>query len=124
MRELNLIARLIGRIEHEGRRAGAVRISSVRLRVGECAGVRPAALVLAFQRLAVGTIAQGAGLEIEVLPLESSCEVCGCRFRVVQFSFECPYCGSCRTRVVAGEDVVLESVTVVTAYDPSLTRVH
>jgi hydrogenase nickel incorporation protein HypA/HybF len=124
MRESSLITRLLLRVEQEGRAAGAVRVTSVCLRIGECAGVEPVRLMETFQTLARGTIAQGAALRIERISLESRCESCGGRFRVVRFHFECPFCGSRRTRVVAGEEFVLESVTVVTECDPSLTWTH
>jgi hydrogenase nickel incorporation protein HypA/HybF len=124
MRETSLVSQLLLRVEQEGRAAGAVRVAAVRLRIGECAGVEPGRLLSAFDALARGTIACGATVRIERVALESRCESCGGRFRVVRFRFECPSCGSRRTRVVAGEEVVLESVTVVTECDPSLTRTH
>jgi hydrogenase nickel incorporation protein HypA/HybF len=124
MHESRLIVRLIQRIEQEGRAAGAVRVAAVRLRIGECAGVEPGRLLSTFELEARGTLAQGAMVRIERVALESLCESCGGRFRVEGFHFECPGCGSRRTRVVAGEEFVLESITLVTECDPSLTRAH
>lgn len=124
MHESSFVLRLLRRIEQEGRAAGAVRISAVRVRVGECAGVSAGPLLRAFEQLARGTMAQGALLRIERAALESLCETCGCRFRVIGFRFECPACGGRRTRVVGGEEIVLESLTVVTECDMSLTWIH
>lgn len=124
MRETRLIVRLLRRVEQEGRAAGAVRVASVGVRIGVCSGVEPARLLAAFTTCARGTIAHGARLTIERVALESRCESCGAHFRVVRYCFQCPACGSRRTRVVAGEEVVLESVTVVTECDPSLSFLH
>jgi hydrogenase nickel incorporation protein HypA/HybF len=124
MRELSLIARLLRRIEQEGRAAGAVRVSAVRLRVGACSGVEPGGLIRAFDRLAWGTLAQGARLEIERVAVVAECHGCGSRFQVECYCFQCPSCGSRRTQVVAGGEVVLESLTIVTECDASLTWVH
>lgn len=124
MRETDLIFRLLRRIEQEGRAAGAVRVSAVRVRVGVCAGVEPGRLLSVFDRQARGTLAQGAVITIERVPLESRCDTCGSHFHVVQYCFQCPVCGSHRTRVVAGEEFVLESVTVVTECNPSLPGLH
>lgn len=124
MRETGLILQLLRRIEQEGRAAGALRVASVRVRVGVCSGVEPRRLVATFDAQSRGTLAQGAVLTIERVALESRCDACGGRFRVVGFSFRCPGCGSHRTRVVAGEEFVLESLTVVTECDPSLSRLH
>jgi hydrogenase nickel incorporation protein HypA/HybF len=124
MHEARLILRLLRRIEQEGRAAGAVRVSAVRVRIGECAGVEPRRLLVAFETQARGTLAHGAMLTIERVALEARCEDCGSHFRVMGFCFQCPACGSPRTRVVAGEEFVLESVTVVTEGDPSSCQFH
>src|SRR6185437_1149423 len=108
MRETGLIVRLLRRVEQEGRATGAVRVSSIRVKIGVCSGVEPGRLLAAFDRYARGTIAQGALLRIESVALESNCDSCGSRFRVDRYRFECPSCGSARTRVVAGEEFVLE----------------
>jgi hydrogenase nickel incorporation protein HypA/HybF len=124
MNEAGLILSLIRRVERASRTAGAVRVSAVRLKVGECAGVETRRLYTTFERLSRGTVVQGAMLTIERVRLESRCDACGSRFPVVRYRFECPNCGSRRTRVVAGEEFVLESVTVVNECDPSLGRLH
>ncbi|MFO0910793.1 MAG: hydrogenase maturation nickel metallochaperone HypA [Isosphaeraceae bacterium] len=124
MREWNLIDQVLRRIEQERRSTGAVRISAIRVRIGERSGVDPVALLELFERLAQGTVAQGAYIQIERIALEAGCGQCGSRFRVVSCQISCPYCGSRRTRIVAGEEFVLESLTVVTECDPSLTCFH
>jgi hydrogenase nickel incorporation protein HypA/HybF len=112
MHETALMAQLLRRVEQEARAAGAARVKAVRLRVGELSGVEPRLLESAFDWLAPGTVADGARLEIEPVPLEASCEACGRRFRVEQFHFRCPACGGDRTRAVAGEELVLEGLSV------------
>lgn len=124
MRELNLILRLIQRIEQEGRAAGAVRVSAIRVKVGVCSGVEPSSLRALFDSRAQGTLAQGASLTVESVGLESQCDDCGGRFPVVNYRFQCPVCLSQRTRVVTGEEFVLESVTVVTECDPDFFTYH
>jgi hydrogenase nickel incorporation protein HypA/HybF len=119
MHETALMTQLLRRIEREARAAGAARVKAVRLRVGELSGVEPRLLESAFAWLAPGTVADGASLEIEPVPLEASCESCGQRFRVEQFRFRCPACGGDRTRAVAGEDLILESLTVEDEREPA-----
>jgi hydrogenase nickel incorporation protein HypA/HybF len=124
MRELSWCATLLRRIERECQGGGAVRIAAIRLRIGECAGVDPRRFSGVFQALARGTIAQGAVLRIERVALEGHCERCASRFAVVDYRFACPCCGSARTRVVAGDEIVLESLTIVHECDPSLGGLH
>jgi hydrogenase nickel incorporation protein HypA/HybF len=119
MHETALMAHLLRRIERETLAAGAARVTAVRLRVGEFAGVEPGLLEDAFRRLTPGTLAEGARLEVVTVLLGAQCESCGHPFRVEQFRFQCPVCGGRQTRVVAGEELVLESLTVGTEPEPS-----
>jgi hydrogenase nickel incorporation protein HypA/HybF len=114
MHETTLAAQLLRRIERAARAEGAARVTAVRLRVGEFAGVEPELLRIGFLRLAAGTMAEGARLEVEPVPLEAECAECGLRFRVEAFRFACPACGSGRTRVVSGEEMTLEEMTIAT----------
>ena len=114
MHETALAAQLLRRVEGAARAEGAARVTAVRLLVGEFAGVEPELLESGFRLMAAGTLAQGARLEVERVPLEAECAACGLRFRVRDFRFACPECGSGRTRVVAGEDLVLDALTLAT----------
>jgi len=121
MHETALVAHLLRRVVQEARAAGAARVTVVCLRVGEFAGVEPSLLEDAFQRQSPGTLAEGARLEIVAVLLEALCDLCGHRFRVEQFRFQCPTCAGCRTRVVAGEEFELESLSVAT--EPETSKV-
>ena len=103
------------------RRGRPVRraVTAVRLRVGEFAGIEPSLLEDAFRRQSPGTSAEGARLEVVAVLLEALCDSCGHRFRIEQFRFRCPICGGCRTRVVAGEELELESLSVTNDPGPS-----
>jgi len=119
MHETALAAHLLRRVVQEAQAAGAARVTAVRLRVGEFAGIEPSLLEDAFRRQSPGTAAAGARLEIVAVFLEALCDSCVHRFRVEQFRFQCPTCGGCRTRVVAGEEFELESLSVTTEPEPS-----
>jgi len=114
MHETALIQQLLRQVEHAAREAGATRVTAVYLKAGEFVGVHPKLLESAFEQLKVGTLAESARLEIETVPLEVFCESCCVTIRVEHFRFRCPVCGNGRTRVVAGEELILESLSVVT----------
>jgi hydrogenase nickel incorporation protein HypA/HybF len=119
MHETALAAQLLRQIEQEAEAVGASRVTEVRLQVGELAGVEPVLLEEAFRRLAPNTQAAGARLELVLVPLAATCESCGRSFQVERFRFQCPVCGGVRTRVIAGEELVLESLVVVTERNSS-----
>lgn len=119
MHETALAAHLLHRIVQEAQTAGAARVTTVRCRVGEFAGIEPSLLESAFRWQSLGTLVEGARLEIVTVLLEALCDSCGAGFRVEQFRFQCPTCGGCRTRVVAGEELELESLSVSSDPEPS-----
>jgi hydrogenase nickel incorporation protein HypA/HybF len=121
MHETTLIAQLLRRVEQVAREAGAERVTAVRLKAGEFAGAHPRLLESAFDQLKVGTLAEDAQLDIEAVPLELFCDPCGRRFAVEHFRFRCPKCGNTKTQVVAGEDLILESLSIATRQDPCET---
>lgn len=112
MHECTLMNTLLVRAESECRSAGATRVLAIRLLVGDFSGVEPFSLRSAFELLAPGTIAEGARLEIDRVPLCAECEACSRQFRVEAFQFLCPECRSGRTRILSGDELVLESLTV------------
>jgi hydrogenase nickel incorporation protein HypA/HybF len=112
MHETSLMASLLNRVGEELTKLGAARVLSIRVSVGELAGVDPRLLEIAFRQLTVGTPADGACFDVEIVPVTAVCESCRARFTVYEFHFRCPDCGSGRTQAVAGEQVLLESLTV------------
>lgn len=98
-------------LEHaEGQNAG--RIHGITLRVGRLSGVVPEALEFAFEVVTRGTIAEGATLTIEALPLRCHCPTCGLDFEPPEFDFTCPTCGDPRTRVSSGQELELACLEV------------
>jgi hydrogenase nickel incorporation protein HypA/HybF len=91
-------------------RAPAVR--SVRLRVGEAAGVVPASLEFCFRGLTEGTKLEGAALEIERVPFTLYCRNCESELRSDPSLMLCPACGSAEVRAAGGFELEVVSVDV------------
>ncbi len=68
MHEAKLCLQLLALADRHRARAGAQRITALRLEVGALCGVSPDALALAFPVCAAGTTADGARLRIEHAP--------------------------------------------------------
>lgn len=112
MHERSLVQSLLRQVSDLARGQGAVRVSAIRMSVGEFAGVEPELMQIAYDDLVSDTSLIGAELVIERVPLEARCEACGQEFVVEAFRFECPGCHSPNTVVVRGEGLILESVTM------------
>ncbi|MCS6816741.1 MAG: hydrogenase maturation nickel metallochaperone HypA [Blastocatellia bacterium] len=84
---------------------GRARVKVVRLRIGELAGVIPESLRFCFEVASEGTVAQGAELQIEHVPVMSRCTDCRCDFEVEQYAFICPNCDSPNVELISGNEL-------------------
>ena len=110
MHELSVclaLTRTVARIAGEH---GAERVERIRLRVGPLSGIETPLLEHAFPLAAAGTPAEGARLEIRAAPVVVACTVCGKETECAPNRLLCGSCGDFRTRVVSGEEMLLESV--------------
>ncbi|MBU5635330.1 hydrogenase maturation nickel metallochaperone HypA [Geomonas sp. Red69] len=110
MHEITLVTGLFEIINEQVAVRGIESISKVRLKVGELAAVEPMTLAACFEVVAQGTVAEGAELEIEEVPLAGRCRGCGERFRIVNFNFICPCCAGGDVEMTGGRELYLESL--------------
>ncbi len=88
------------------------KVASIKLRIGEMSGVVPDALRFSFQIASEGTIAQGATLNIEHVPLTARCNDCLETFHIKNYCFECSVCGGSNFKVISGRELMIEEVEV------------
>jgi hydrogenase nickel incorporation protein HypA/HybF len=91
---------------------GASSIHSLKMRVGSMSGVVPEALEFAFDIVIQGTIADGATLEIETVPVICYCSKCKLEFQALDLFYECPLCGQISSQVLSGREIELTSMEV------------
>ena len=107
MHELS-IAESVVRIA--SRQADGRRVTKVQMKVGYLRQVVPSALAFSFELLAEGTPVEGAGLEMEQVPAEGRCRVCGKESRMDTFPLQCAGCGSIDLEILKGEELLVESL--------------
>ncbi|MEX0704102.1 MAG: hydrogenase maturation nickel metallochaperone HypA [Planctomycetales bacterium] len=114
MHEFSVVRSLLTQIERIVSGEELVgRVTEVGVQVGEFSGVDPELLGLAFEQLAPSSsAARYARLTVRRVPLQARCEGCVRTFDVVDFRFFCPECRRPDVTIVAGEELVLESVTL------------
>lgn len=114
MHEISIASSLLQIVEEKAALHGIASVSSLRLKVGELAAVEPATLTAAFEVLAEGTVAAGAALAIETVPLRGECGRCRGRFRIEKLDFRSPCCPGAQVAVVGGKELYLESLEATT----------
>ena len=70
----------------------ASKISRITLKIGDMSGVELEALNMSFDVLTKNTIAEGAELIVNKIPIIGQCNKCGKEFHIEQYNFFCPEC--------------------------------
>ncbi|HOM29883.1 MAG TPA: hydrogenase maturation nickel metallochaperone HypA [Deltaproteobacteria bacterium] len=104
MHEMSLVCSLLDIVEEYAGRHGFSRVKSIRLSCGSLAGVEEKALRFAFEVASKGTRAEGASLELEVLPIVLRCLACGAEGVSEDFPSACRACGSSETVLAGGTE--------------------
>lgn len=109
MHELALAQGMLDIAEEELARHNCTRLKLLRVQVGAMSGVVPDCLDFAFTSLVQGTRQEGARLEIEKIPLQLQCVMCGTDFEAdggPADLWTCPNCGEVfGHRVRAGKEM-------------------
>jgi hydrogenase nickel incorporation protein HypA/HybF len=115
MHELAICQALLDEVERVARERQAERVAAVRVRCGALAGVEPDLLHRAYEVARAGTLAADAQLTIEESPVRVHCTRCGSESAARVQHLVCATCGDWHTRVIAGDELELMSVELITA---------
>ena len=110
MHELSVCVALLGQVERIARDHRAQKVSAIAVAVGPLSGVEAALLRRAYPLAAAGTVAEDAELRIRTAEVVVSCGDCGSETGATANRLLCAVCGGFRTRVVSGDDLILERV--------------
>jgi hydrogenase nickel incorporation protein HypA/HybF len=110
MHELSVCLSLLDQVERIAREHGADRVERILLRIGPLSGVEAPLLANAYPLAAAGTIAEHAVLEIEAAEVRVRCSHCGAETDAQPNRLLCADCGSYRTRLVSGDEMLLANL--------------
>ena len=106
------------------------RVTDIYLQAGQFSAVVPSSVEIFFGYLSKGTLAEGARLHFETLPLEMTCQACGQKADLTEWAAERPQlimaraiakgcvCGSKNLRVTGGVSFGMVSLDVQDAPPP------
>ena len=112
MHEVSLIENVIALAEEARLEQPFRRIRTVRLQVGALGHADPDALRFCFDAVAAGTIAQGAGLVIDMVGGEGWCADCRRAVPMSERFDPCPICDGAQVRITAGDTLRLAELEV------------
>ncbi len=112
MHELTLCQRILEIVEKNRLENNGSSVKTVYLEIGQLVAVEKSALALSFTLLAKGTAAEHACLEFIDIAGRALCESCGKEALVRQYYDACSACGSFSLKVIAGEELRVQSMEV------------
>ena len=110
MHELAICQALMTQVESIAAERNARTVVTIVVGMGPLSGVEEQLLQHAYPVASAGTIAEGAELVIESLPLRIRCTQCGKESDVQPNKLVCGHCGDWRTSVISGDELMLMSV--------------
>ncbi len=105
MHEMSVAQNIIEIVKESIVHEGGAKVRTVRLKVGEFAGIVPESLEFCFNSLIDGTSLQGASLSIDYIPLLARCNTCNTLSRLEYGFFVCRTCGSRDIKMVSGTEL-------------------
>lgn len=112
MHELSIVEGILGAVLPQVEKHGGGKIISIKLMMGEMAGIIPSCVEEYFGLMSTGTIAEGARLDMVKVPVAIRCNNCGYEGGVERHRYICPSCGSANFRITAGRDFYIDCVEV------------
>jgi hydrogenase nickel incorporation protein HypA/HybF len=110
MHELGIAESLLEIIQDESKKHGLLRVNQVRLRIGALSTVVPEALSFSFEVISQGTLAEGAHLVMEEVPVTGHCQDCNADFEIDNSWFLCPQCGGALVMLVSGKELEIVDI--------------
>ncbi len=105
MHELSIAKGIVETVRRQLSDSRACEVRTVRLRVGELAGITPDSLRICFEVVSQETPLQGAALEIENVPGISLCLGCNREFKRGNFVMGCPFCENSSLELISGDEL-------------------
>jgi len=112
MHEMSVAQSILKIVLNEAERNGATKVKIVRIRAGELRGIVRDQLAFFFDFITKDTLAEGAILEVEQVPIKGKCKSCEHVFMVQNYEFLCPECTSKDVDVLEGLELVVKEIEV------------
>ncbi len=112
MHEMGIAQNILDIAIEAAQREGAIKVTRIDLVAGELRGLVPMQLTFCFSIVAQNTIASGAYLNVEEVPVSARCKDCGVDFPVAEYEYFCPKCKSANVEVTGGTELKVKDIEI------------
>lgn len=110
MHEFAITKSLLDIAVEQAQKHNAVRVTNISLVVGEMSGVEDECMRFYFDLLGKNTIAYGATLTIQRVPMTAHCRDCGTTFPLVDTGWLCPSCAGSNLEIISGRELYIDTM--------------
>lgn len=116
MHEMTITKNVVKVVVDYATKNNAKHIKSVSLEIGELRDIVIHLFEKCFQYMTKGTLAEGAAVNVEMLPLKCKCENCNEIFRVINerdySKVKCPKCNSNSLKLYSGQEFMIRDIEI------------
>ena len=112
MHEYAITQSIIALVLEEAKRAGANKVNTINIIIGEISSIIPESVELYFEPLSNTTLLQGATLNFINVYAELKCNQCGKTYLKKEHGMECPDCRGIGVFTEKGREFYVESIEV------------
>jgi len=112
MHELAITQSMFDIVLKQAEQVQAKKVTKINLVIGEMTGVVSDSVQFYLDFLTKNTIAEGAIVDIKMVPAQAQCGNCSRTFELKEFDWTCPNCQGKIINVIAGKELFLESIEV------------
>jgi len=120
MHEISIAGAIIDAVLDAAKKNNAIKVEEVFLEIGELTALNPGQLKFIFETISVGTEAEGARYNIEVIRPLINCKRCSYNGPIEFFEklhfllpvIKCPKCGEADVDIIAGRECCVKKIKI------------
>jgi hydrogenase nickel incorporation protein HypA/HybF len=110
MHEVSIIQNVIEIVTQKAIDNNLTNIRKVTLKIGELTDIMPESLSFAFESCRIGTLLEGATLEIQNVSALGQCQDCNLEFPIDHFNKLCPNCHKFCSSIISGYELYVNTI--------------
>ncbi len=104
MHEMAIVQSIMDIVWQQAEANNAKRVVRICLEFGKLTAVQPESIDFAFEILSKGTLAEGAIVDVDIIPIKVHCMDCSETQTVDTYQAFCPSCSDGTLQIIAGRD--------------------
>ena len=114
MHELGVVFHTLDTVKRIAEENNVKRVASITVEIGEVSTVIPDLFEDCWNwAVKKETVLKDAGVKIERIPALTYCEDCKKEYGTLEYGKECPYCGSGRTYLLQGNEIIIKEIEAI-----------